>query len=161
MDVKELRAALERIESLYAAAGSAGAAKDLRSVAHLLDGFDGKSVEAFLAETKEQLERPVSTKTAAADLERVTMHADQLLAAGIDQGEFDKALSELDVDEIVGKAEWAAIANRYRNAPTNGTHVYKFKSNKEARAAIRDAFIERHEAHSKRGIIDRITKWAS
>ena len=87
------------------------------------------------------------------DIERVT------IAAGIDQDAFDIALRELD--ESVDKAVWAAIANRYRNAPTNGTHVYKFKSNKDARAAIRDAFIERHEAKSKSGIIDRLTKWAS
>lgn len=161
MDVKELRTALARIESLFAAAGCAGAAKDLRSVARLLDGHDGKSVEAFISETKEQLDRPTRTGTVTVDLERVALHADQLLLAGLSQVAFDKALSSLDSDDMVSKAEWAAIANKYRNAPTNGTHVYKFKSSKEARAAIRDAFIERHEANSKRGIIDRITKWAS
>ena len=77
------------------------------------------------------------------------------------QRKMDDLQRELDSDPSVGKAEWAAIANRYRNAPTNGSHVYKFRSNKEARAAIRDAFIERHEASSKRGILNRLTKWAS
>lgn len=161
MDIKELKATLERIEGLYAAAGAVAAAKDLRSVAHLLDGHDGKSVEAFITETRELLARPTGTTPVSVDIERVALHADRLLSAGIDQSAFDAALRELDGDALVGKPEWAAIANRYRNAPTNGTHVYKFKSNKEARAAIRDAFIERHEANSKRGIIDRITKWAS
>ncbi len=161
MDVKELRAALERIESLYAAAGSTAAAKDLRSVADLLEGYEEKRVETFIAETKEILDKPAATRTSTVDLERVTRHADQLLAADIDQVAFDKALGQLDADPLVRKGEWAAIANRYRNAPTNGTYVYKFKSNKEARAAIRDAFIERYEADSKRGIIARITQWAS
>jgi hypothetical protein len=91
----------------------------------------------------------------------VSTHADRLLAAGIDATAFDLALAKLDKDASISKADWAAIANRYKNAPTAATHVYKFKSSKEARAAIRDAFIERHEANSKRGIIDRLTKWAS
>jgi hypothetical protein len=161
MDIKELKVALERIEALYAAAGATAAAKDLRSVAHLLDGHDGKSVEAFIAETRQLLDKPASAVSTAVDLERVALHADRLLGVGTDQSKFDAALVALEADSLVGKAEWAAIANRYRNAPTNGTHVYKFKSNKEARAAIRDAFIERYEAKSKGGIIDRITKWAS
>jgi hypothetical protein len=160
MDIKQLKSALERIESLYAAAGAASAAKDVRSVARLLDGHEGQSVEEFIAETNELLNR-ASPPTAAVDEERIARHANRLLAAGVDQNAFDTELRELDNDVSIGKVEWAAIANRYRNAPTNGTHVYKFKSNKEARAAIRDAFIERHEANSKRGIIDRLTKWAS
>ena len=161
MDIKELKSALERLESLYAAAGATSAAKDLRSVTQLLDGHDGKSVEAFIAETNEILTKASCPKTATVDGARIAHHADRLLAAGIDQSAFDTALAELDCDASVGKAEWAGIANRYRNAPTNSTHAYKFKSNKEARAAIRDAFIERHEANSKRGIIDRLTRWAS
>ena len=58
MDIEELRAALKRIEDLYAAAGAAAAAKDLQSVTQLLDGHDGKSVDAFIAETRELLDRP-------------------------------------------------------------------------------------------------------
>lgn len=161
MDIKELKRALERLEDLYAAAGAAAAAKDLRSVSKLLDGHDGKSVDAFITETNELLAQSTGRKTAAADQARVDFHAARLLAAGIDQQKFDAALAELDGDDALGKLEWAAIANRYRNAPTNGTHIYRFKSNKEARSAIRDVFIERHEANSKRGIIDRLTKWAS
>jgi hypothetical protein len=161
MDIRQLKSALERIESLYAAAGSTSAAKDLRSVAQLLDGHEEKTVDAFIAETSELLNSASIAKSATVNEERVASHSDRLLAAGVDQSAFDTALAKLDSDPSVGKAEWAAIANRYRNAPTNGTHIYKFKSNKEARAAIRDAFIERHEANSKRGIIDRLTKWAS
>ena len=160
MNMRQLKNALERIESLYAAAGATSAAKDLRSVAQLFEGHDEKSVDAFIAETNELLDRAGKPQTTV-DEQLVARHATRLLAAGIDQDAFDIALRELDEDASVGKAVWAAIANRYRNAPTNGTHVYKFKSNKDARAAIRDAFIERHEAKSKSGIIDRLTKWAS
>lgn len=161
MDIKELKQALERIESLFASAGAAAAAKDLRIVAQLLEGHDGKSVDAFIAETNELLAKSTGSKPTAADDAIVARHADQLLAAGLDQAAFDAALKALDDDANVGKPEWAAIASRYRNAPTNGTHVYKFRSHKEARAAIRDAFIERHEASGKRSILDRLTKWAS
>ena len=161
MEIKELRAALKRIEDLYAAAGAAVAAKDLRSIAQLLDGHDGKSVDAFITETRELLSSPTAAKATAPDMNCVTLHAKRLLAAGIDQIAFDAAIGDVDADKAVKKPEWAAIANRYLNAPTQGKHVYKFKTNMEARAAIRDAFIERHEANSKRGILDGLTKWAS
>jgi hypothetical protein len=161
MEIRELKRALERIRSLYAAAGVTSAAKDLRGVAQLLEGHDDKSVENFIAETSELLNRASGRTTATVDEERVAIHVDRLLAAGIDQAAFDTALGKLDSDDLVGKGEWAAIANRYRNAPTNAAHVYKFKSTKEARTAIRDAFIERYEANSKRGIINRLTKWGS
>ena len=161
MDIRHLKKILERIEELYTAAGSASAAKDLRSVAQLLEGHESKTVEAFIAETSELLSKSTPLKREAVDEPSVASHADNLLAAGINVAAFDAALANLDNDASLGKAEWAAIANRYRNAPTGATHVYKFKSNKEARSAIRDAFIERHEANSKRGIIDRLTKWAS
>lgn len=161
MNIKQLKTALERIESLYAAAGVTSAANDLRKVAQLLDGHDEKSVEAYIAELTAQPCNTSSPEPSALNEDRVSTHARRLLAAGLDQNAFDSALRELDRDTRVGKAEWAAIANRYRNAPTNGTHVFKFKSNKAARAAIRDVFIERHEANSKRGIIDRLTRWAS
>jgi hypothetical protein len=161
MDINELKLALERIENLFVAGGASAAAKDIRSVAHLLNGYDGKSVDTFIAETRQLLEKSASLANSSVDLERVVIHTDRMMGAGIDQTAFDAALRQLDSDGLVGKSEWAAIATRYRNAPTNGTHVYKFKSIKEARAAIRDTFIERHEASSKRGILDRITKWAS
>lgn len=161
MTVEQLKKILERIEDLYAAAGSISAAKDLRGVAQLLEGHESKTVDAFIDETNELLSRSPPTKRGAVDGALVSCHSDRLLAAGIDSAAFDAALAQMDNDLSLGKPEWAAIANRYKNAPTNGTHVYKFKSNKEARAAIRDAFIERHEANSKRGIIDRLTKWAS
>jgi hypothetical protein len=160
MDVKELKEILKRIEELYAAGGADTAANDLRAVARLLEGYEDKSVEAFITDTKESLDRLVERESLPAPLgdELVAIHSDRLLAARIDQVAFDAALAKLDESEA-GKAEWAAIANRYRNAPTKRTHVYKFKSIRDARTAIRDTFVERREASSKQGIIDRLTKW--
>ena len=160
MDVRELKEILKRIEELYAAGGASTAANDLRAVARLLEGYEDKSVKAFIADTKASLERPVERDRLPAPLgdELVAVHSDDLLAAGIDPAAFDTALKELDESEA-GKDEWAAIANRYRNAPTNRTHVTKFKSIRDARKAIRDTFIERREASGKRAIIDRLTKW--
>ena len=161
MQVGELKSALERLESLYAVGGAAPAAKDLRSIAQLLVGHEHKSVEQFIAETNELLSRPSNPKAATINETQVAEYASRLLAAGQDRNIFDAVLAEIDSDALIGKGEWVRIANRYRNAPSNATHEYSFKSTKEARAAIRDAFIERHEASSKRGIIDRLTKWAS
>jgi hypothetical protein len=158
MDVRELKEILKRIEELYAAGGASTAAKDLRAVARLLEGYEGKNLETFIADTKAFLEKPKEGSSQTTDDEMVASSADRLLAAGIDQAAFDAALKELD-ESPAGKNEWAAIANRYRNAPTNATHVYKFKSIREARMAIRDAFIERREANSKHGIINQLTKW--
>jgi hypothetical protein len=111
MNIMDLKAVLKRIEGLYAAAGASTAAKDLRSVAHLLDGHDGKSVEAFMTETQELLNAPQAAKTATIDTERVTLHVNRLLTAGIDQSSFDSALCEIDSDTLVRKQERAAIAN--------------------------------------------------
>ncbi len=162
MNVAELKAVLERLEDLYAAGGATAAAKDLRSIASLLDGYESKSVDTFIAETRDLLDRPkTSTVKPSAKAELVVLYSDKLLAAKTDQRGFEAAMFEMDDDSRVGKLEWFGIANRYRNEPTKGTYEFKFKSIQEARKAIRDTFIERHEAASKRGVIERLTKWAS
>lgn len=164
MNVTELKAVLKRLEELYLAGGANAPAKDLRSIASLLEGHESKSVDAFIDETRTLLDHPKTAAPApkpAANEELVASYADRLLGAGIDQTKFEPILSELDKDKQTSRLEWFAIANRYRNAPTNGTFEFKFKSIPEARKAIRDTFIERHESASKRGVIERLTKWAS
>lgn len=165
MNVTELKAVLRRLEELYVAGGASAAAKDLRSIAGLLEGHEEKSLEAFIVETRSLLDSPKEPKpkpdpTTAANDQLVAFYAGRLLAADIDQAKFDPVLAELDKDKRTSRYEWFAIANRYRNAPTNGTYEIKFKSIPDARKAIRDTFIERHEAASKRGVIERLTKWA-
>lgn len=164
MNVTELKAVLKRLEELYVAGGASAPAKDLRSIASLLDGHEAKSVDAFINETRSLLEQPKVSAPAvksAADHQLVASYVDSLLKAGTDQAQFEPILAELDKDKRTSRAEWFAIANRYRNAPTNGTFEFKFKSIPEARKFIRDTFIERHAAESKRGVIERLTKWAS
>jgi hypothetical protein len=163
MDVTELKAVLKRLEELYAAGGASAPAKDLRSIATLLDGHESKSVDAFINETRSLLDQPKGTSASKAVVndELVASYADRLLGAGINQSQFEPILAELDTDKRTSRTEWFAIANRYRNAPTNGTFEFKFKSIPEARKFIRDTFIERHAAESKRGVIERLTKWAS
>ncbi|MEO8651662.1 MAG: hypothetical protein ABI391_05110 [Hyphomicrobiaceae bacterium] len=164
MNVTELKAVLHRLEELYVAGGASAAAKDLRSIAGLLEGHEDKSLDAFIDETRSLLDSPKGMAPAAkpaANDELVASYSDRLLAANIDQSKFDPILAELDKDKRTSRHEWYAIANRYRNAPTNGTYEIKFKSIQDARKTIRDTFIERHEAASKRGVIERLTKWAS
>lgn len=164
MNVTELKAVLKRLEELYAAGGATAPAKDLRSISGLLDGHESKSVDAFINETRTLLDQPkavASMAKPAANDELVTVYAERLLGAGIDQSRFEPILAELDKDKRTSRLEWFAIANRYRNAPTSGTFEFKFKSIPEARKFIRDTFVERHAAESKRGVIERLTKWAS
>ncbi|MFN3746246.1 MAG: hypothetical protein ACK4TL_16215 [Hyphomicrobiaceae bacterium] len=164
MNVTELKTVLKTLEELYAAGGASAPAKDLRSVAALLEGHESKSVDAFIAETRALLDQPragASAPKPAANDELVASYTARLLAAGVDQSQFEPVLNELDHDKRTSRIEWFAIANRYRNAPTNGTFEFKFKSIPEARRFIRDTFIERHAAEGKRGVIERLTKWAS
>ena len=164
MDVAELKVVLQKLEQLYAAGGASAPAKDLRSIAGLLDGHEAKSVDAFIEETRTFLDQPKAATSAprvSANDELVASYAERLLGAGTDQAQFEPILAELDKDKRTSRVEWFAIANRYRNAPTNGTFEFKFKSIPEARKFIRDTFIERHAAASKRTVIERLTKWAS
>ena len=55
----ELKAVLQRLEGLYDAAGASKAASDVRAVAELFDGRETQTVEAFIAETKTLLAKPV------------------------------------------------------------------------------------------------------
>jgi hypothetical protein len=164
MNVTELKAVLRRLEELYDAGGASAAAKDLRSISGLLEGHENKSVEAFIDETRSVLDHPKGSTPApkpAVNEQLVASYSERLLGAGIDQAKFEPILAELDKDKGTSRIEWFAIANRYRNAPTNGTFEFKFKSIPEARKFIRDTFIERHAAVSKREAIERLTKWAS
>ena len=162
MKIEQFKDILTRLEQLYSAAGAGAPAKDVRAVARLLEGNEDKTMDEFIAETKALLNDPPRAKTKmSADQNCVAIHARRLLDAGTDQSAFQTALESLDADKGLGKTDWYAIANHYRNAPAGGTHVYKFNSVKAARAAIRDVFIERFEAESKRGVIDRIMHWAS
>jgi hypothetical protein len=167
MNVTELKAVLAKLEALYAAGGASAAAKDLRSIAGLLEGHEEKSLDVFIEETRSLLDQPKSSAAATraskapANDALVASYVERLLGSGIDQVQFEPILTELDADKRTSRTEWFAIANGYRNTPTSGTFEFKFKSIPEARKFIRDTFIERHAAVSKREAIERLTKWAS
>ena len=125
MDIRELKAVLERIEHLYFAAGARAAARDLHAVIGLLVGHENESVADFIQATKTLLvnkDRP----TGAIAEEFVAKHSKALLATGTDREKFDAAMSAIEIDDAVSAVQWAAIANAYRNVPTNDAHVYKF-----------------------------------
>jgi hypothetical protein len=105
----------------------------------------------FIVETTALLHRAERPAGAATTIDEpiVAEHSSRLLEAATDQGAFQAALEALDADKALGTADWYAIANRYRNTPSGATHIYKFKSVKAARAAIRDVFIERFEGESR------------
>jgi|SRR5262245_13772520 len=164
MQIKILKRLLERLRDSYSAVGAAEPARDMRRVADLLKGHENKPVSEFVAETKALLDDTKPTfpgPAAATNDEIVARHVRRLLRAGIDRSAFDAAMADLDGDNEVGKVELFAIANRYRNEPSGGTHEIKFKSLKQANGSIRDVFLERSDAHRKRGAIDRLTKRAS
>jgi hypothetical protein len=162
MNIRVFRSVLERLEKLYASAGARTQAKDIRSVSSLLDGHENKTVEAYVAETRAAIRTDDQDRGRhVADPEAyVTEHAQRLLDAGTDEEAFDAALTALDNDDRANKSAWFAIANRYRNQPTGGTSTRKFRSIKDARQAIRDVFLDRFDARSKRRVIDKLTKRA-
>jgi hypothetical protein len=163
MQVKRLKKLFERLRDSYSAAGADEPASDMRRVAGLLRGHEDRTVDEFVAETKTLLDGQPSTTeqpTQGAD-ELVAKHVRRLLDAGTDQSAFDAALDELENDAEVRKVELFAIANGYRNEPSGGTHVIKFKSLAQARGSIREVFLQRLDTQSKRGVIDKLTKRAS
>jgi len=166
MKTEDLKRVLVRLEEVFSAAGMTAPASDIHSVARLLDGSEGKTVDEFISEIKVLLERPAgrsrtSSESPIAEERRIADYTSRLLGAGTDQAAFQAALDALDADRSLGAAEWYAIANRYRNEPTGASHVFRFKSGKAAREAIRNTFIERFEAQSKQGVLDRIFRRVS
>lgn len=159
MEIRELRKVFDRLRRMYAAAGAKGPANDLSKVAKVLEGHEHRSVETFVTETKSRLAalEPPATDT---DQGAVVSYTRRLLAADTNQPEFDIVFRELKMDKEVTKSTLDAIANRYRNDPTSGTYVFKFKTRNSALQAIRDTFIERAEGESKRGIIEKITRFS-
>ena len=160
MEMKELRRIFDRLRSIYTSAGAAGPADDLSKVAKVLEKHEHLSVDAFVAETKSrlaELDRPPAEEL---DEDVIASYTRRLLSAGADRKEFETAFSELRTSKAVTKSTLDAIANRYLNEPSGGNYLFRFKTKAAALQAIRDAFIERAESESKRGIIEKITRFS-
>jgi hypothetical protein len=163
MQVKVLKRLFGRLRDSYSAAGADEPAKDMRRLSDLLRGNEDKTVEEFVAETRALLDPGQLQATdgiAQVSDEAIAKHVRNLLGAGTDRSAFDAAMAELEQDREVGKMELFAIANRYRNQPSGGTHEIRYKSLKQARGSMRDVFRERTDSQSKRDAIERLTKRA-
>jgi hypothetical protein len=161
MQVAKLKRLLERLRDSYSAVGAEKPAKDMRRVTDLLKGFETKTVSEFVGETQALLanEKPATPRTRSTE-ELVARYVRELLDAGTDKAAFDAAMGLIDDDREIGKSELSEIANRYRNESSGGTYAIKFRSLKRARGAIRDVFLERCDAQSKRKAIDKLTRRA-
>jgi hypothetical protein len=158
--MKELRRIIDRLRSLYASAGATGAANDLSKVAKSLSDHQNLSVDAFVAETKARLRKRDVPLTEEIDEDTIESYTRRLLSARMNLREFDTLFAELKTTKALTKPILDAIANRYLNEPSGGDHEFKFKTRAAALQAIKDTFIERAESESKRGIIEKITRFS-
>jgi broad specificity phosphatase PhoE len=85
------------------------------------------------------------------------VHAAALLHAGTDQKAFGDAFDRLKADKSISRDELARVADHYQNAPSGGTHRYRYANKDEAYRRISGKFLERAQAESKSEIIDRLT----
>lgn len=160
MKIEGLQRVLQRISTLYGAAGAKGPANDVQLIIKMLDEHGDEEIENFVRDTSDGLGEALRPRpSSGADQGVVNKHSERLLAAGVSKSEFEHAMLLVNRDKQVGKLEWVAIANVYLNSPTNGSHSYKYKTIKEARTAIENVFTERFEAPSKAGIIQELTDW--
>src|SRR5262245_58168241 len=126
MQVKWLKRLFGRLGDKYEAAGAVKPADDMRKIAQVLTAHEEKSVADFVEEAKKLVDgRPSEAERTALNEAVVREAVRQLLAAGSDREQFDAALAEIDAS-TPGKLELYAIANRYRNEPSGGTHELKF-----------------------------------
>ncbi len=160
MKIEELEHILKHISNLYSLGGARGPAKDLQRLIELFEECGQQNVEEFVRQTEESLRAPgKASQKIKTDMSAAARHAQALLAAGIDKVAFAEAMDLIVSDKEVRKNEWLAIANFYLNAPTGGTHVFKFKTIIEAKKAIKNAFVERLDGQSKQSIIEKLTRW--
>ncbi len=159
MTVGELKAILERLQEVFSSAGSRQPARDLKSVVEVLEGSEGKTVESFVAETKDLLEPgPRSGSPSGSDEAAIARCVRKLLEAGSDRDAFEAVLRALKVDDDIDTPRLFAIANGYFNEPTGGTHVFRFKSKTAAYEFMRKKFVERAQLENKFKIIERLTQ---
>jgi hypothetical protein len=164
MNVRELQDVLHKLEDVYASAGAKKQAGSVAALAKSLDGNPELSIDELVANIRQKLSSSSSGKPVAEtviDLALVAEYAAGLASAGTDRAGFDQVFEQMKIDPAVKIAEIYAIANRYKNDPTDGKFVFKFTSKREALDFIFDTYIGRAQAESKAGIIDRITRWAT
>jgi hypothetical protein len=155
MKVSELRAILNKLRSIYASGGAKSQAGDVERIIALLNGRDEQSVDQFVSEAKSLLARADRKPGQQVHESLVDKYANMLTQVGTNEDAFKGVLSGLKSDRNVAKPTLDAIVNRYVNTLSGGTHVFKFKSKKEALEKLRIKYLERAESESKDRIVKR------
>lgn len=140
MQVKELRAVLEELRGILAAANAKSQSKDIATFLALFDGADEAPVDQFLRDLEQRLEVPEAVQTVPVKLPDravVVRHVTALRAADTDKGAFDAAFAQLKRDADIDKAEAEAIAFEYIGY-ADGRRAWPSK--KSAMQAIEDWF---------------------
>jgi hypothetical protein len=150
MKVSHIHSVLEKLRSLYASAGAKSQAGDCQKLLDALADFRTEELELFVGRVSASLNRSTAPPLGPDD------YAKMLLSAGTDEAAFNIALSTAVDNRRITKAALDAIANRYLNTPSGGSHVYKFKTRQRTVEAIRSKFIERAQLEGKGNIIDKL-----
>lgn len=161
MKIDDFKRILERISDLFGAAGATDAAKDIGHVVKALKGHDGSTVEDFVkAKAAERNSAKAGKPPKQFNDHLINEHATRLLEAGIDKTKFEVALLALKTDRNVSSLELYAVTNAYINRPSGEAHNFKFKSPKAALEKMSRIFVERMDAQSKQGTINKMSRWA-
>jgi hypothetical protein len=143
MHVRDLRAALQEIEEVFAAAGAKPAQKDLASLLELLNDNDDLDLSAFL----ESLRRNLLEKPGAAEWVR------RLNETELNEASFLQIFSELTASPGT-KAEFQAVAEAY-----TGSKLKAKQSKNDFLEAIKSEFYGRLYERDADKIAERATPW--
>lgn len=113
MNVKELRAVLEDLESILASANAKSQSKDTAAFIKLLDGADEQPVEQFLQELESRLQQDPGPVGPVVDPSLVDRYVKLLRDSGTDHVAFDAVFGQLVKDRAVDKPGIEAIAFAY------------------------------------------------
>ena len=143
MHVRDLRAALQEIEEVFAAAGAKPIQKDLASLLELLNDNDDLELSAFL----ESLRRNLLEKPGATEWAR------RLKEAELNEAPFLQVLSDLTASTCT-KAEIKTVAEAY-----TGSKLKAKQSKNDFLEAIKSEFYGRLYERDVDKISARATPW--
>jgi hypothetical protein len=145
MNLKRLRDIIADVADLVGASGTKRSADDVRALAQVLHGPDGRSAD----ESIDELEDLISEEERLAR----ESYVKRLLGAGTDKSSFEPVYAELKNDRCILKEDADAIAHDY----TKGRKSWP--SRKAALDAIRKKFVERAYQESKMRIVEKSKVW--
>ncbi|MEQ1650199.1 MAG: hypothetical protein ABL898_16590 [Hyphomicrobiaceae bacterium] len=166
MLVRDFQEVLLRLEEVYIAGGANKPAKSVRTLIDALAEHLEKTVDQFVADARGKMAPEMSELVSKLQAETfddriVSQYATELAKIGCNQVLFEAAITRLKSDSQVKNPEAFAIANRYRNEPTQSDVEFRFSSKREALNFIYETFLTRAQDENKAGIIDRLTRWVT